>query len=224
MSWINKCKLPTIKAIKYDNQPYLTLNSTFNTVLHWYINIKILDEISDKLKVLWTSFSKEEFKCAICNYNNLSMPGPDKLLWNHLKLILNQNKCLSNIINIANTCINLGHWPNHFKKSSTVIISKPNKQLYNHPKSFWPIILLNMLGKLIKKVIGERLQFHVVANDFIHPSQLGELKFKSTTDVGIALMHIICSGWIKNISTSTLAFNIVQFFPSLNHCFLTHIL
>ena len=152
------------------------------------------------------------------------MPGPDKLLWNHLKLILNQNKCLSNIINIANTCINLGHWPNHFKKSSTVIISKPNKQLYNHPKSFWPIILLNMLGKLIKKVIGERLQFHVVANDFIYPSQLGELKFKSTTDVGIALMHIICSGWIKNISTSTLAFNIVQFFPSLNHCFLTYIL
>ena len=86
MSWINKCKLPAIKAIKYDNQPYLTLNflwntlySTFNTALHWYINIKILDEISDKLKALWTSFSKEEFKCAICNYNNLSMPGPDKL-------------------------------------------------------------------------------------------------------------------------------------------------
>ena len=81
-----------------------------------------------------------------------------------------------------------------------------------------------MLGKLIKKVIGERLQFHVVANDFIYPSQLGELKFKSTTDVGIALMHIICSGWIKNISTSILAFDIVQFFPSLNHCFLTYIL
>ena len=152
------------------------------------------------------------------------MSGPDKLSWNHLKLILNQNKCLSNIVNIANTCINLGHWPNHFKKSSIVIISKPNKQLYNHSKSFQSIVLLNMLGKLIKKVIGERLQFHVVANDFIYPSQLGELKFKSTTDVGIALMHIICLGWIKNISTSILAFDIVQFFPSLNHCFLTYIL
>ena len=81
-----------------------------------------------------------------------------------------------------------------------------------------------MLGKLIKKVIGERLQFHVMANDFIHPSQLGELKFKSTTDVDIALIHIICLGWIKNISTSILAFDIVQFFPSLNHCFLTYIL
>ena len=152
------------------------------------------------------------------------MSGPDKLSWNHLKLILNQNECLSNIANIANTCINLGHWPNHFKKSLIVIIPKPNKQLYNHPKSFWSIVLLNMLGKLIKKVIDERLQFHVMANDFIHPSQLGELKFKSTTDVDIALIHIICLGWIKNISTSILAFDIVQFFPSLNHCFLTYIL
>jgi len=37
-------------------------------------------------------------------------------------------------------------------------------------------------------------------------------------------MHIIHSDWVKNISTSTLAFDIVQFFPSLNHHFLTHIL
>jgi len=85
-------------------------------------------------------------------------------------------------------------------------------------------MLLNMLGKLIKKVIGERLQFQVMANDFIHPSQLGGLKFKSTTDAEVALIHIIHSGWVKNLSTSTLAFNIVQFFLSLNHHFLTCIL
>jgi len=80
------------------------------------------------------------------------------------------------------------------------------------------------LGKLIEKVIGERLQFQVAANDFIHPSQLGGLKFKSTIDAGVALTHIIQSGWVKNISTSTLAFDIAQFFPSLNHCLLTCIL
>ena len=40
----------------------------------------------------------------------------------------------------------------------------------------------------------------------------------------MALIHIIHSGWTKNISTSTFAFDITQFFPSLNHCLLTHIL
>jgi len=82
--------------------------------------------------------------------------------------------------------------------------------------------LLNTLGKLIEKVIGERIQFHIVANDFIYPSQLGELKFKSTIDAGIVLIHIICSGWSKNTSTSMLAFGIAQFFPFLNHRLLTH--
>ena len=48
-----------------------------------------------------------------------------------------------------------------------------------------------MLGKLIKKVISERLQSQVAANDFIHLSQLEGLKFKSTIDVGMALTHII---------------------------------
>ena len=118
----------------------------------------------------------------------------------------------------------MGYWPNHFKISSTVIIPKPNKLSYDSPKFFCPIVLLNTIGKLIKKVIGERLQFLIVRNDFIYPSQLGGLKFKSTINVGIALTHIICLGWSRNCLTSTLTFNIAQFFPSLNHCFLTRIL
>ena len=47
------------------------------------------------------------------------------------------------------------------------------------------------MGKLIEKVIGERLQFIITANNFIHSSQLGGLKFKSILDVGVVLTHII---------------------------------
>ena len=173
---------------------------------------------------MWAPFSKEEFKITLGTCSNLSTPGPDKLLWRHLKSILNDEDCISSVIKIANACIDLGYWPNHFKLSSIVIIPKPNKPSYDLPKSFRLIVLLNTLGKLIEKVIGERLQFLIVNNDFIHPSQLGGLKFKSTIDVGAALIHIIHLGWSRNCLTSTLAFNITQFFPSLNHCFLTRII
>ena len=105
-----------------------------------------------------------------------------------------------------------------------VVIPKPNKTSYNNPKAFRPIVLLNTLGKLIEKVIAERLQHLVASNDFIHPSQLGGLKFKSTTDAGIVLTHLIRSGWAKGRSTSSLAFDISQFFPSLNHRLLVLIL
>jgi len=73
-------------------------------------------------------------------------------------------------------------------------------------------------------VIAERLQFTVTSNDFVHPSQLDGLKFKSTTNAGIVLTHIIRSGWAKGKSTSSLAFGILQFFPSLNHKLLVLIL
>ena len=81
-----------------------------------------------------------------------------------------------------------------------------------------------MLGKLIEKVVAERLQFLVTSNKFIHLSQLGGLKFKSTSDAGIVLIHIIQSGWTKGKTTSTLVFDISQFFPSLNYRLLTLIL
>jgi len=79
------------------------------------------------------------------------------------------------------------------------------------------IVLLNTIGKLFEKIIGDHLQFHTISNNFIYRSQLGGLKQKSTTDAGVILTYIIYSEWVKNLTTSTLAFDIAQFFPSLNH-------
>jgi len=48
-----------------------------------------------------------------------------------------------------------------------------------------------MLGKLIEKVIRERMQFHPTSSNFIYSNQLGELKQYSTLDVGIFLTYLI---------------------------------
>ena len=132
--------------------------------------------------------------------------------------------CLSKVINIADACISLSYQPNYFKMFTTVVIPKPNKSLQDSPKAFRPIVLLNTLGKLIEKVIAERLQFIVASNNFVYPSQLRGLKSKSTADAGVILTHIVQSEWTKERNTSTLAFNIAQFFPSLNYRFLILVL
>ena len=231
MNWVKKRKLPATEAIKYNGIPCLSPNSlwnvlhnSFNTALHHQVNISILDKIDRKPQQVWNLFSKFEFLSAIHKCINSSAPGPNKMSWRHWKLIIKNDECLSKIINIADACINLSHWPNYFKTSTTVVIPKLGKTSYDNPKAFHPIVLLNTLGKLIEKVIAERIQFIVASNNFIHPSQLGDLKFKSTSDVGIALTHIIRLGWARGRSTSTLAFDISQFFPSLNHQFLISIL
>jgi len=198
MNWVKKRKLPATEAIKHNDHPCLTpdslwntLHSSFNTALHHHVDLNILNEVAHKPLQSWNSFSRYEFKSAISKCIDTSAPGPDKLTWRHWKLILKNDDCLSKIINIADACIDLGHWPKYFKVSTTVVIPKPNKSSYDNPKAFCPIVLLNTLGKLVEKVIAERLQFIVMSNNFIHPSQLGSLKFKSTADASIALTHIV---------------------------------
>ena len=116
MNWINRCKLSTTEAIKHNGCLCLfpeslwdTLHSTFNTALNCQVDLNILSEIKHKTTLRWYSFSKEEFKQTISKCNDLLAPGPDKLTWRHLKYIIKQNEYLVNIINIADTCINLGY-------------------------------------------------------------------------------------------------------------------
>ena len=132
--------------------------------------------------------------------------------------------CLSNIVNIANACINLSDQLSHFKISTLIIIPKSNKVLYNSLKIFCSIILLNTLRKLIEKVIRERLQYHSIASNFVHSNQLDELKQYSTIDTDIVLTHLIHSEQVKGFQTSTLAFDIIQFFSLLNHQLLSLIM
>ena len=123
-----------------------------------------------------TTFSKKEFRTTINKCNNSSTPGPDHISWKYFKAVVKDNKCLSNIVNIANTCIDLGYWSTHFKILLSIVIPKPNKIAYNSLKTFRLIVLLNTLGKLIEKVIGERLQFQLISKEFIYLNQFEDLK------------------------------------------------
>ena len=65
-----------------------------------------------------------------------------------------------------------------------------------------------MLRKLIEKLIGKRLQNQSILLNFIYLNQLGGLKQQSTTNVDIFLIHLIYSGWAKDLQMSILAFHI----------------
>jgi len=139
-------------------------------------------------------------------------------------VILAYDECMTKILNIADTCFNLGYWPSHFKQSISIIIPKPNKSQYDTSKAFHSIVLLNTLGKLIEKVVSHHIQFQAVQSTVLHPNQLGGIIQRSTTDAGLFLTHTIRTGWIKHLKMSIVAFNIAQFFPSLNHETLTDII
>ena len=219
--------LPTIESILYEGQSCNTLPDlwyaiylSYNSAKNRPINTSFLNEIPQADQILWSLFLKQEFKDAIAKCSSSSTPGPDHISWRHLKSLIANDRCLLKITQIANACIDLEFWPSHFKSSNMVVIPKPNKNNYNSPKSFCPIVLLNTTGKLIEKVISNRLQFHLSANGFLDSYQFGDICQQSIIDTSIYLTHLIRTGWLRQCHTSVLAFDITQFFPSLNHQFL----
>ena len=77
-----------------------------------------------------------EFVNTINKYSSSFTLDPDHISWSHLKALLDNDKYIANIVNIANSYINFGYQSSHFKKLTSIIISKSNKTLYDNPKTF----------------------------------------------------------------------------------------
>jgi hypothetical protein len=94
---------------------------------------------------------------------------------------------------------------------------EPGKPSYDTPKSFRPIVLLNTMGKLLEKMLANRLQFEAAEHGVLHPNQFGGVRQNSTEDAGCFLLHVVRAGWQAGLKTSVVAFDLAQFFPSINH-------
>jgi hypothetical protein len=66
-------------------------------------------------------------------------------------------------------------------------------------------------------MLARRLQFDGVAHGAFEPMQFGGVVQHSTEDAGTYLTHLVRAGWAMGRQTSIVAFDIAQFFPSLNH-------
>jgi len=214
MSWVRKKSLPAIESISYENRPCNTLPDLWNTLHKSYnsaenrpVNTRLLNELPQADSVEWPPFSSQEFRDTIAKCSSSSTPGPDYISWRHLKAVISHNTCLEKLVHIANACITLEYWPSHFKSANSVVIPKLNKTSHNTPSSFWPIVLLNTTGKLIEKVVSNRLQFHMTANSFLDPNQLGGIRQRSTMDARVYLTHIIHAGWLRQCHTSIIITN-----------------
>ncbi|CAA7267765.1 unnamed protein product [Cyclocybe aegerita] len=204
MEWVKQCKLPPCEAIRNGDQPchdmddlWDTLHGTYNSALDREYDASVLDELPDEPVCEWADFLEHELLSALKGCSNSSAPGPDHVTWVHLKELLKDKHVLALFIMLANACLWVGHWPGMFKELLSVIVPKPNKPSYAVPKAFRPIVLLITFGKLIKKMIANRIQFDAVKHDIFHPNQLGSIRQRSTEDAGLILTHL--------------------FFPSINH-------
>ena len=154
---------------------------------------------------------------ALDSTSNSSTPGGDHITWRHLKLVVKDKRALQALTELFNRVVDEGVWPHQLKSSISCIIPKPKKPVYDVPKAFRPIALLNTIGKLLTKVITKRLQFEAQEHSLFHEGQFGGISRHSTTDVGLVLMDLITENRDCGLHTTVLTLDITQFFPSMSH-------
>ncbi|KAF8712412.1 hypothetical protein AX14_013116, partial [Amanita brunnescens Koide BX004] len=176
-----------------------------------------LDSLPQEPIRSWLPISQQEIVDMLKLTSNASAPGPDEITWYHIKQIYSMEGVPNALVYLFNNICDSGVWPSWFKASTSVIIPKPKKTDYSIPKSYRPIALLNTLGKLLTKILANRMQFDAAAFSLLHEGQCGGVQKHATVDAGLVLLDFINTNRERGWHTSVCAIDVAQFFPSLDH-------
>ncbi|GBN78320.1 Putative protein in type-1 retrotransposable element R1DM [Araneus ventricosus] len=126
-------------------------------------------------------FSSREITRIIKNVNKTKAPGFDGLDNIILQQIHQANPEL--LLLMFNKCLEFGLFPSTIKIGVVVLFYKEGKS-QNDPMSYRRISLLPSIGKLLEKLMSQRLSFHPKTTDQQHPKQYG---FKEGASIDHAL-------------------------------------
>jgi hypothetical protein len=101
------------------------------------------------------SITIEQIQRAVVKVAPDKAPGPDEITNRVLKQALPTIE--TNLQQILQASLNLGHFPHIFKETTTVVLHKPNKPDYSKSKAYRPIALESTIGKVFKSVIAETI-------------------------------------------------------------------
>ena len=230
--WTKPRPPPSYSTITRNGRPIPDMETLFQTMHDHFssalntgtVSAAFIDAIPQEPRRDWPPISRQEILDMIKLTSNSSAPGPDHVTWHHLKAIIQVDNALTAIQVLFNNICSQGVWPSWFSESVSVIIPKPKKPDYTIPKAYRPIALLNTLGKLLTKIIANRMQFDAAACSLLHEGQCGGIQKHATIDAGLVLLDFINENRERGWHTSACAIDIAQFFPSLNHEAATRIL
>jgi hypothetical protein len=118
----------------------------------------------------------------------------------------------------------VGYYPQSWRESTIVIIPKPNKPDYSSIKVYWPIALLNCLGKSLEKLMASRIAQMAEAHYLLHPNQISSRPQHSAIDTAMVLIHAINTNAGNTWVTLALFLNIRGAFDNVSSTYLLHMM
>ncbi|CAK1582424.1 unnamed protein product [Parnassius mnemosyne] len=132
-------------------------------------------------------FTADELLWAVSSFSPKKAPGIDGFTADICGAAIALDSAL--FLALVNKCFSLAHFPIKWKRATVVVLRKPGKETYTHPKSYRPIGLLPVLGKIFEKMVVRRIKWHIVPN--ISRNQYGFMPQRSTEDSLYDMMQFI---------------------------------
>ena len=134
-------------------------------------------------------FTLEEIRHAIECTEKRKAPGEDGITSEIFHLIF--KSLPKSIVAMYNGCLQRGVFPKSWKRAIIIPIVKSGQEKNEDVSKFRPISLLNFGGKVLEKVLINRINHHVFSNNLINHNQYGFRPQRSTIDAVMALKNFI---------------------------------
>ena len=125
-------------------------------------------------------FSLAEIESVIKQLNDKKSPGEDGITANIVKSLFEAAPEI--LTSLFNGCLHLACFPSWFKRSLIRAIPKSSDADLSLAKNWRPISLLPVLGKVLEKLMIERILFNLRDNKLLSDDQFGFTPTKSTID------------------------------------------
>lgn len=185
---------------------------------HRPINPSILDRVPIAQDRDWPPISEREVREQLATRPGDSAPGLDHIPWRAIKHIARtSDDAIKGLAKLYTAFHSHATWPRGFRPNACIIFGKPNKKDHSTIKNYRPIVLIRVLAKLAEAIYACRIQFACAKFSLLHPSQCGGVRAHSTEDAGLLMVNHIREARRRGFVTTSLAIDIEQFFPSVNH-------
>ena len=170
---------------------------------------------NNKFPEMTSMVTAEELASAI-KATKTSRKGADGDGLHPLMLKLSGSQFHIHLLILFNKIITTGRWP--FTENNVVIfLRKPGKKDYGDVANYRPITLSSVVGKLLERIIEERLRKIVEANHWLDKNQHGFRKMKTTSTYLAQMISTIQHYCSKNYSTAGIFVDLQKAFDSVWH-------
>ena len=168
----------------------------------------------------WPRISSDEIRDALAHTSNASAPSLSGINYKLIKWAFAAKP--SRFVDLYNECLDRGLHP--WTTAKVVPIAKPSKPDYSLPKAYRPISLLECSGKLLEKIVANRILHDLNTFSILPPTQFGSRDGHCAVDAALAIAHTAQQGRATKHPVALLLFDIQGFFDNIRRERLVHLL